>query len=60
LDENAAIVHDDNQLETFRKQNHVDLPTIDELLADDGAKLRAAVEAAKQLCLATVREVSGT
>jgi hypothetical protein len=114
LDENAAIVQDDNQLETFRKQKHVDLildfhteawrtyyfldfkhydvwyyakarlidgltgsvirrakcahkpdktansPAIDELLADKGAKLRAAVEAAKQLCLATVREEFGT
>jgi len=30
-------------------------PTINELLADNGLKLRAAVEKAKQLCLAAVR-----
>jgi len=113
LDRNAAIVADDKQLETPRKQNPIDLilefhteawrtyyfldfkhydvwyyakarlidarngsvvrqakcarkptksansPTIDELLADNGAKLRAALEAAKQLCMATVKEEFG-
>lgn len=113
LDTNAAIVSDDKHLETFRKQNPVDLilefyteawrtyyfldfkhydvwyyararlidgrngsvvrqakcahkptrsansPTIDELLADNGAKLRTALEAAKQLCMATVKEEFG-
>lgn len=34
-------------------------PTLDELLANHGEKLRAAVEAAKELCLATVREEFG-
>jgi hypothetical protein len=34
-------------------------PTIDELLADNGSKLRAAVEKAKQLCLAAVRDDFG-
>ena len=34
-------------------------PTIEELLADNGVKLRTALEAAKQLCLATVREDFG-
>jgi hypothetical protein len=34
-------------------------PTLDELLANHGEKLRAAVEAAKELCLATVRQEFG-
>jgi hypothetical protein len=34
-------------------------PNIDELLADNGLKLRAAVEKAKQLCLAAVRDDFG-
>jgi hypothetical protein len=34
-------------------------PTIDELLADNGARLRVAVVAAKQLCLAALREEFG-
>ena len=34
-------------------------PTLDELLADHGAKLRAAVEAASELCLATARQEFG-
>jgi hypothetical protein len=34
-------------------------PTLDELVADQGLKLRAAVEAAKELCLATVRQELG-
>src|SRR5579862_1447474 len=34
-------------------------PTLDELLANRGEKLRAAVEAAKELCLATVRQEFG-
>jgi hypothetical protein len=34
-------------------------PTIDELLADNGAKLRSALEAARQLCMATVKEEFG-
>jgi hypothetical protein len=34
-------------------------PTLDELIAENGAKLRAAVEAAKELCLATVRQDFG-
>jgi len=113
VDTNAAIVADDKQLESFRKQNPADLilefhteawrtyyfldfkhydvsyhakarlidgrngsvvrqakcahkpsksansPTIDELLADNGAKLRTALEAAEQLCMATVKEEFG-
>jgi hypothetical protein len=34
-------------------------PTLDDLLANHGEKLRAAVEAAKGLCLATVRQEFG-
>jgi len=34
-------------------------PTLDDLLANHGEKLRAAVEAAKDLCLATVRQEFG-
>jgi len=34
-------------------------PTLDELVAEGGVKLRAAVEAAKELCLATVRQEFG-
>jgi hypothetical protein len=34
-------------------------PTLDDLLANHGEKLRAAVEAAKELCLATVRRELG-
>ena len=113
LDTNTAIVPDDKQLETLRKQKQVDLilefhteawrtyyfldlthydiwyyakarlidgrtgstirqarcahkpsksensPRIEGLLADNGAKLRTAVEAAKELCAATVREEFG-
>jgi hypothetical protein len=113
LEADAAVVPDDKQLESFRKQKQVDLilefhteawrtyyffdlthydiwyyakarlidgrtgspirqakcahkpaksansPTIEELLADNGAKLGVAVEAAKQVCMATVREEFG-
>ncbi len=34
-------------------------PTLDELVSEHGVKLRAAVEDAKELCLATVREAFG-
>ena len=34
-------------------------PTLDDLLANHGEKLRAAVDAAKQLCLATVQQEFG-
>ena len=34
-------------------------PTLDELLAEHGVRLRAAVDAAKELCLATVRQEFG-
>jgi hypothetical protein len=34
-------------------------PTLDELVAEHGVKLRAAVEAAKELCLATARQEFG-
>ena len=34
-------------------------PTLDELVAEHGAKLRVAVEGAKELCLATVRKEFG-